>query len=462
MKYNIVIGTDSYKAGQAKLYKPGTQVISSYLESRGGNSNDTIFFGLQYYLKRYLQGVVVTKQDIDEAEKFWNAHFGRKDYFDRSKWDYIVDKWGGVLPVTIRAVREGTRVPVLNVLMVIENTDEQCFWLTNWLETLLMKVFYPISIATRSNKIYEDVLYYLKKSGSPEDVVWKCHDFGYRGCTSEETSALGSAAHLVAGFMGSDTVSGVRLLQEYYGANMPAFSIPATEHSNICSYGRDGESEVCERYLKLFPEGLIACVSDTYNIYNACQNIWGDKLKDVIKNRNGLFVIRPDSGEPCKVVPQVLNILLKKFGATINDKGYRVLNHCRVIQGDGMKSETINKLYETILEEGWSADNLAVGSGGGLLTQDITRDTHKFAIKASAAKINDEWVEIYKDPITDLGKQSKKGRLKLIKNPKGLFVTVKDTGFRPDQPDQLIEVFRNGVCLVDLKFDDIKKRVKVE
>ncbi len=367
---NILLQSDSYKAGHARLYKPGTENIYSYLEARGGRWERTVFFGLQYYLFEYLAGEVVTKAKVDQAEQFWSAHFGRPDYFDRSKWDYIVTKHGGKLPIRIRAVKEGSIVPVSNVLMTIEATDKNCYWLTNFLETILMKIWYPISVATQSYHIRKDILAELEYSGTPESIDFRVHDFAYRGTHSEESSALGSAAHLLS-FMGTDTVSGIRMLQAYYGAGMCGFSIPAVEHSNVCSFGPEGEEEFYNHFLNLYPTGLIACVSDTYDIYNACENLWGGSLRDKVLARNGKLVIRPDSGNFFEVIPKIFEILYRKFPGTVNAKGFKLLNEkLGVIQGDGMKPETIKQLYQHVVKLGWSADNLTVGSGGGLLVKD--------------------------------------------------------------------------------------------
>jgi nicotinamide phosphoribosyltransferase len=461
--FNFLLMSDSYKVSHKNAYKKGLKKMQSYLESRGGKYGKTIFFGLQSYL-RILAGKVVTKEAIDEAEAFWAQHFGRKDVFNRAAWEYILEKHDGKLPLIIRAVPEGTLIDYKNVLMTIENTDEECAWLVNFTETILMKVWYTITIASQSYKIRQDILEQLVISGSPEGIAFKCHDFAYRGVSSEETAALGAAAHLIS-FMGTDTVAGIRLLQENYGAGMCGFSIPATEHSIICSFGREGEIEACENFLSEYTEGLIACVSDTYNIYNCCENIWGGVLREKVLARKGTLVIRPDSGDFFEVIPKVLDILWSKFGGTTNAKGYRVLDdHVRVIQGDGMNPETITQLFKHIVALGWSADNLVVGSGGGLL-QKTDRDVNKFAIKACAALINDKWVEIYKDPITDSGKTSKRGRQGLTKNIGGGYdsYTINEEAlpYLQSPMDELVTVFKNGEILKLYTLDEVKKNAGI-
>lgn len=427
----------------------------AYLESRGGPSDSVLFFGLQYYLKEYFAGQVFTQEDIEEADAFCKGHFGRDDVFNRAGWEYILKEHGGRLPLVIRTVQEGSRVPVKNVLMTIEATDEKCAWVVNYVETLLLKVWYSITILTRSNGIYKDIAAALEKSGDIAGLPFKCHDFGYRGCTSEEQAAIGGAAHLASGFMGSDTIAGILMANKYYGATMSGFSIPATEHSVITSFGQKKEGQAFGHFLNQYG-GLRACVSDTYNIFDACEQLWGGILREQIKIEGSTLVVRPDSGDYMEVVPTILEILWEKFGGTVNTKGYKVLNPCiRVIQGDSMGPETIKALYDKIMGLGWSADNLAVGSGGGLLQENAVRDLHKFAIKASAVQLKDgSWMDVYKDPITDQGKMSKRGRLKLVIGNNG-YETVREEDPRPNQ---LVEVFRNGVVTKEWTFDEVRAR----
>ncbi len=156
-QHNLVLQTDSYKFTHWKQYPPGTEYVYSYLESRGGMFPQTLFFGLQYYLRQYLQGPVVTEDDVSEAQQFVDRHIG-PGQFNTDGWMHIVRHHGGKLPVVIKAVPEGSSVDVQNVLMTIENTDPQCYWLTNYLETLLLKVWYPITVATLSHAIRKVIL----------------------------------------------------------------------------------------------------------------------------------------------------------------------------------------------------------------------------------------------------------------------------------------------------------------
>ena len=298
---NLVLLADAYKYAHHKLYYPGTTQVYSYLESRGGMFDETVFFGLQYFLKEYLQGKAFTQQDLDEAEGFLLQVFGRNDVFDKSKFQYILDKYDGRLPVKIKAVAEGTIVPTGNVLMTIENTDPECFWLTNFLETLVMQVWYPCTVATLSNQVRKVVTKYFEETAnaaSAPAIDFVLNDFGFRGVSSVESAKLGGAAHLL-NFSGSDNLAGSAMAINYYNAKkVYGLSIPATEHSICTLLGREGELEVFRHVLKTFPEGTIACVSDSYNIFKACEEYWGGALKEEILKRKGTLVIRPDSGDP--------------------------------------------------------------------------------------------------------------------------------------------------------------------
>ncbi len=453
---NICWLTDSYKISHYKQYPPKTQKVFSYFESRRGSVYpQTLFFGLQYYLKQYLVGNVVTAEKIDKAEDLFNLHFGGK-VFNRQGWEYILKMYGGRLPITINAVAEGSVVSESNVLMTVENTDPACYWLTNYLETLLVQTWYPSTVATQSRAMKGIITKYLAATGDTSLVDFKLHDFGFRGVTCPEQAAIGGASHLV-NFKGTDTVAGLVLLSEFYHAPCAGFSIPAAEHSTITSWGREHEIDACRNMLEQYPTGLVATVSDSYDIYNCCENIWGGVLKDQVLARDGVLVVRPDSGNPPVVVNSVLRILGEKFGSTTNDKGYKVLHpKVRVIQGDGIDYAMLEEILEAMMQAGWSADNIAFGSGGGLL-QKLNRDTQKFAFKCSSIVVDGESRDVYKQPITDGGKKSKAGRMKLVFQDGAhgpAFVTVPENDPRETM---LQPVFKNGYLLRDMDLSQIRK-----
>jgi len=465
---NLILLADAYKYAHHKLYYPGTTQIYSYLESRGGMFSEIVFFGLQYFLKEYLAGKAFTQQDIDEAEGFLLQVFGRDDIFDKSKFQYILDKYDGHLPVKIKAVAEGTRVPTGNVLMTIENTDPECYWLSNFLETLLMQVWYPCTVATLSNQIKKVVTQYFDETAddaAAAGIDFVLNDFGFRGVSSVESAKIGGAAHLL-NFAGSDNLAGSGMAINYYDAQkVYGVSIPATEHSICTLLGKDGELEVFKHVLKTFPTGIIACVSDSYNIFKACNEYWGEELKAEILNRKGTLVIRPDSGDPVRTLLEIFEILFNRFGFTLNSKGYKVLPpQVRVIQGDGVNYEAIKGIYSALKEKGISAENLVLGMGGALL-QKVDRDTQRFALKCSSAVINGKRVNVEKAPtemdangnISESFKKSKAGRLKLVKE-NGIFKTVNE-GAENHLEDHLQTVFENGELFNQVTFEQVRANV---
>ncbi len=456
---NIVLLTDSYKVTHYRQYPPATQTVYSYFESRGGDFGELVFFGLQYYLKRYLAGRVVTQEKIDFADAFFARHFGNASLFNSAGWQHILERHEGRLPVSICAVPEGTVVPVHNVLMTIENTDPDCFWLTNYLETLLVQVWYGSTVATQSRSMKQTLLRLLRETGDPELVDFKLHDFGFRGSTSVESAGMGGAAHLV-NFKGTDTVAGLTVAHDYYGETMAGFSIPAAEHSTITAWGREHEVDAMRNMLRQFPNGLVAVVSDSYDIFRACSEFWGNILKDTVLQRDGTVVIRPDSGDPPTIVVRVLELLGQAFGTTTNDKGYQVLDpHVRIIQGDGIDRHMLTRILEAMKQAGWSADNIAFGSGGGLL-QKLNRDTCRFAFKCASVTVNGRERDVYKQPVTDAGKNSKAGRLALVARESQL-TTVPAT---PENLAQnvLREVFRDGQVLEETTFTEIRTRAAAD
>jgi nicotinamide phosphoribosyltransferase len=414
---NLILQTDSYKVTHFRQYPPGSQFVHSYLEARGGEYPSTVFFGLQYYLYTLLgqrETQFVTALDIEEADAFFHDHFGT-DVFNRAGWEHIVKVHGGRLPVRIRAVPEGTVVPVSNVLMTVENTDPAVPWLTNYIETRLMQVWYPITVATLSRNCRQIILKALDATGDPSLIDFKLHDFGYRGSTSDESAAIGGLAHLV-NFKGTDTMAALVAARKFYGEKMAGFSIPAAEHSTITSWGQEHEVDAFRNMLRQYPTGLVAVVSDSYDIYAACEHLWGEVLRDEVLARPGTLVIRPDSGHPPTVVRKCLAILGEKFGYSTNFKGYKVLDpHVRLIQGDGVNPDSIREILATIASDGWSADNIAFGMGGALL-QKVNRDTCQFAFKASNIVVDGVDRPVHKKPATMESKQSKPGRLTLYRH----------------------------------------------
>lgn len=457
MTYNILFDIDSYKASHYLQYPENTTSVFSYIEARGGKYPETVFFGLQYFIKKYLLNKI-TKQDVELAKNLYAAH-GVPFNFDG--WMYIADQLDGNLPIRIRAVPEGFKVPTGNIMVSVESTDEKVPWITSWVETALLRtVWYATTVATKSNHIKSIIKEgLLKSSDSIDELSFKLHDFGSRGTSSQESAVLGGMAHLL-NFKGTDTVVALLGAKDYYNCDMAGFSIPASEHSSITSWGKDHEVDAYRNMIKQFakPNALYACVSDSYDLYNAITNIWGGVLKEEIVKSEATLVVRPDSGIPHDVVVKSLQLLDEKFGHTVNSKNFKVLNNVRVIQGDGINEDSINTIINKVLEAGYSLTNVAFGMGGALLQQ-VNRDTCSFAMKCSSIDINSQQRNVFKDPITDQHKKSKAGRLDLILNQNGKFQTVNIGNQHAHVYSIMRDVFENGKLIVEDNFDLIRSRV---
>ncbi|MCF6767717.1 nicotinate phosphoribosyltransferase [Thiotrichales bacterium 19S11-10] len=457
--YNLILNTDSYKASHFLQYPKGSEIVSSYIESRGGDYDRVVFFGLQYFLKKYLLSPI-TQEQINEAEGILLTH---GLVFNKKGWEYILKAHDGYLPLKIEAVREGSLIPTRQVMLQVYNTDSQCFWLTSYIETALLRaVWYPSTVATQSYHIKALIkAYMIESSDSLERLDFKLFDFGGRGVSSLESAGVGGVAHLV-NFKATATIPSLLVAKDYYYEPMAGFAIPAAEHSTITAWGKDNEVDAYENMLQQFAgEGRrVAVVSDSYNLWHALENLWGEALKEKVINNGGTVIVRPDSGKPVEVVCKALEILMEKFGFETNSKGYKVLpSYLRLIQGDGISIESIKAILSAMKERKLSCDNITFGMGAELL-QKLNRDTQSFAMKASAIRVNGIWQDIYKDPVTDPNKKSKGGRLALIKE-NAQYQTVKEEKLQ-GRYNYLAPVYENGKLLSDQTFAEIRDQVQQE
>ena len=271
---NIVFDTDSYKLSHVTQYPTDTEYVSSYVEARrpNGEIDRVLFFGLQIELAK-LAGSVVTQAALDEAAPFLKAH--GFDIFVEG-WQHIIDAHDGRLPVEIDALPEGTLVPAGIPQIRIRNTDPKAYWLVSYLETRLLRAtWYPSTVASVSRHIMAEIRKrLLLTDGDTAGAEFKLHDFGARGVSSRESAAIGGCAHLVSSF-GTDTIAGAVMARNAYGAAMAGFSIPASEHSTMTAMGREGELAQFERMLDTNPQGLVACVSDSYDLMRAVKELLG-------------------------------------------------------------------------------------------------------------------------------------------------------------------------------------------
>lgn len=253
------------------------------------------------------------------------------------------------------------------------------------------------------------------------------------------------------------------MAQRYYGCPMAGFSMPAAEHSTIISWGRSREKEAFESMLDQFPTGPVSVVSDSYDIFKACRHIWGDKLKERVieRSEDSCLIIRPDSGDPAETLIEVIKILEECFGCSLNSQGFKVLpSYLRIIQGDGIDLNSVDEILEKLSDEGWSAENVFFGCGSALL-QKLNRDTLNCAFKCSYVETNGKGMDVYKQPVTDPSKGSKRGLLSLRRNSDGFIETVERGVGKPEE-DMLVIVFENGSIVQEYTLEEIRKNARLQ
>lgn len=415
---NLLMMVDSYKVSHWLQFPEGMDFASYYVESRGGKFDETMVAGIRYL--REIISQPITMEDVEEAKSFYEAHFGM-DIFPYEIFKSLVEEQEGRLDkvITILAAPEGTVIPTKNAIAVIEAGGVYAP-LVGYFETLILRsIWYPTTVATISYQAKKVINRYLNLTsdltGDDYEFVLntRLHDFGARGVSSSESCAIGGLAHLY-NFIGSDSVEAIVLARNLYGATMAGISIPAREHSTTTSWVN--ETDAFKNSIEKFGTGVYACVMDSYDYTEALKTI-GTELKARILEQGGTFVARPDSGIPVDVVMEALESLGETFGYEYNSKGYKVLHpSIRVIQGDGVDINEIQRILAYMETRKWSAENVAFGMGGGLL-QHCDRDTQRFAMKMSYCEVNGVGRDVFKAPKTDPSKASKKGQLDFILHP---------------------------------------------
>lgn len=441
---------DSYKNKHSRMGRPGTTHKQYHFIARGGPFEKAPFFGLQYYLKEYLSKPV-TEADVDYAWERARRHFGDDSHFNYEGWMHIVREHDGYLPLLIRAVPEGTVVNVPNAFFTVENTCPKCAWVPGAFETLLEKVWYPITVGATSMWMREQFVRARRMAGADgEGLAFQLHDFGYRGVSSEESAAIGGAAHLLF-FMGTDTQIATDFLEKYYRDPMAGYSVAASEHSVACEWGPDDEEGYLDNLLVECPTGILSVVADTYDIYGFIENVVKPR-KDAILARDGKFVLRPDSGAVETELPRIFEVLWDIFGGTTNAHGFRSLDpKVGIIWGDGISRDSMPGILESLLAAKIVPEN-PFGMGGALL-QKVNRDTMKVAYKGNWALIDGESVPIFKSTVTDPSKASwQYGRIALARE-EGRLLMVPESG-----ENEMVPIFENGKVLREYTLDEVRKR----
>lgn len=479
----MITNKDGYKAGHYAQYPPGTSLVYSNWTPRGSRIpeiNQVVFFGMQYYIKRYLE------QEFDEkffheGEDYAVGEYKRRmdNYLgpDAVSTEHIRALHRlGYLPIHIRALPEGSRVPIGCPMFTIENTRPEFFWLTNMLETSLSNTLWlPCTVATIAHRNRTILDKFAVETHANKDLVpFLAHDFSMRGMASMEASKLAGAAHLLSGY-GTDTIPAIDFLEEYYHADSDeeiiGLSVPATEHSVMCM-GGNMEGQEVETYRRLiedtYPKGIVSIVSDTWDFWQVVTETL-PALKDKIMARDGKVVIRPDSGDPVKILcgdgdgehdaakKGLIECLWDTFGGTTNQLGYHTLDsHIGAIYGDSITTDRMEEILLRLKLKGFTSDNVVFGIGS-FSYQYNTRDTFNFAIKATAGKVNGEYREIFKDPKTDDGgKKSAKGFIRVDKFD-DKFEATYPTSFQDSRYGALVPIYTDGKLQVEYTLADIRK-----
>jgi len=462
MNYNnisFITMADSYKYSHHLQTEEGTEFITSYGRARGAKDPDFkmyIPFGPQMGIMKYFL-TPITAEEVEYAKELLESH---GEPFNYEGWMRIVNEMDGKLPISIEAVPEGTPINVGELMFQVTNTVSGFAWLSSFAETVLIRDvgWYATTVATLSWTIKQFMKEYHEKSGSVQGVDFKLHDFGCRGVSSHESAEIGGLAHLV-NFMGTDTVPALLAGRKYYNEPMAGFSIIASEHSTITPWGEENENKAHANMVSLIkPGGIVASVIDSFDPRRTARDIIGGELKQAIIDSGGTFVARPDSGDPTTMPIEIIEILMEQFGFTTNDKGYRTLPDCiRVIQGDGINKDSIKQIIANLDEAKMTLDNLAFGMGGGLL-QGSDRDTLQFAMKANSTTVNGKQKDVWKRPVSDMGKASHAGEQALIYNGyEKRYETVRKDELG-DRENIMREIYRDGELLIKDDFSTIRER----
>lgn len=446
MKFEPEFAADFYKVSHPSMYEDGTQVVYSNLTPRKSlvENDEVVFFGLQYFLKEYLIDgwnrnffSRPKKEVIDEYCHFMDKTVGGAPYKHLEELHEI-----GYLPLMIKAVREGTVVKCGIPVMTLYNTDPRCFWLTNFIESILSCQLWKACTSASNSRLLRKCVEKFADETCDNNLhcQFQNHDFSFRGMHCFEDACLSGASHLLSS-VGTDTIGAIRLLQQYYGANIDkelvGCSVPASEHSQTTISGPDGEFDFFKRIItERYPNGIVSLVSDSYDYYKVISE-YAEKLKPYILARQPIgqvpakVVFRPDSGKMVDIIcgnpdstdelerKGSLNILWNIFGGTVNNKGYKELNpYVGLIYGDGCSLSRIGEVLAKMKEIGFASSNIVFGVGSYHFNYNVTRDTYGWAVKCTYAKVKGKDIEVCKTPKTDLNalKKSHKGLLRLNKD----------------------------------------------
>lgn len=484
MKSNPLLAIDFYKADHRRQYPAGTtEVYSNFTPRNNGHAkaagieeNKIVWFGLQGFIKTFLQDAynktLFSGPSHSSASDNGAAYIGEyKMVMDQALGpnavpiDHLEQLMNlGYLPIEIKALPEGSRVPIGVPVLTIKNTHPEFFWLPNYLETIMSASLWKATTSATTAFEYKKILtkYALETGGDLDFVKFQAHDFSFRGLSGLEDARVSGGAHLTS-FVGTDTVPAIPYMKEYYGATeLVGCSVPATEHSVMCMGTKADEIGTFKRLItELYPQGIVSIVSDTWDLWKVLDEFM-PTLKSIILQRNGKVVIRPDSGDPVDIIPKAIEKLWAVFGGTYSSKGYRILDsHIGLIYGDSITPNRARAILSKLKELGFASTNVVFGVGS-YTYQYVTRDNFGFAMKATSGVVNGERRDIFKDPITDDGtKKSARGLLQVTRTADGY--KLKDQCTEKEESDgELITIFKNGELVQETDLDTIRKKLDIE
>jgi len=484
LNVNFILNVDSYKTAHGMMMKEGVVALESNIIARKPTPYAThvVMMGIQIYLQEYLD-ITITTADIDEAEE---ETASRGDYFDRPFWEHIVEVHKGRVPLHIRAIPEGTVVPVGMPLVRSMSTDPAVLVIASYIETQLQRAIqFPTTVASNARSIKSFLADTMERHSGQRFVDYHLHNFGDRSASCYEAAWLAGVSHAVV-FSGSDCLMANRYIKHYYHTKKNYLSsVMATEHSATCSNSdadkRDDFNmalkmvriweKMCDDYIAKGSVGIppiVSIVIDTYDAYRFVREFIGTRLKATIqeiaaKCPGAKLVMRPDSGDPTTMPIEILEILADKFGTTLNAKGMRVLpSYIGVIQGDGIEEDSIRAIVANLDKHNLSLENIVFGMGGKLVHPPKGRDTYSFAMKGSAQQLSEgTWEDLFKDPITDVGKRSLRGRVTTYKckqSGKIMAERVELAAVNPFLEDMMVDVYKDGVIMNLSTFDEVRER----
>ena len=487
---NPLLLTDGYKTGHHQQYPKGTTLVYSNFTPRSNKyapkgCDQVVSFGQQMVMKQiheaFQNEFFSRPKDVVCGEMKRELSMYLNTDYDVSHFEALHDL--GYLPISVKALPEGTLVPIKVPVLTIYNTHPDFYWVTNYLETILSNLLWkPMTSATIAHQYRKVLTKWQEKTDAEKSwfIDWQGHDFSMRGMDSVEAVISSGVAHLTS-FMGSDSLPAIYGARKFYGSEGPvAGSVNATEHSVMCAGGKEDEVETFRRLLDTYPTGILSVVSDTWDLWKVCTEHLVT-LKEEILARDGKLVIRPDSGDPVDILcginqydidkgidyshqppsyKGVIELLWDVFGGTINEQGYKVLDpHIGAIYGDSITIDRADEICKRLEAKGFASTNVVLGIGS-FTYQYNTRDTFGFAMKATYVEVNGEGREIFKDPITDDGTKKSATGLLSVHNGDGAYVLRDRTSWLGEDTGDLQVIYHNGHFRNTTTLDEIRNRLK--